>query len=148
MTRIANRPPDIGFALATDRWTAPFWDAVAAHRLTAPRCTTCGHFRMPPTPFCPYCRAQAVDWVELPGTGRIYSYTIVERATLPGTEGHIPYVPAVVSLDGGCGIRLITNIVDSPIDGIAIGAPVTVVFDPVGEAIVPRFRLTEGQCRT
>jgi uncharacterized protein len=144
MSRIANRPPDGDFHLAVDRWTAPFWEAVAERRLVAPRCVACGHVRMPPTPFCPECRSQEIDWIALPGTGSLYSYTIVERATLPGTETHIPYVPAVVALDGADGIRLITNIVESPIDEIRIGASVTAVYDRVGEAVVPRFRLNAG----
>jgi uncharacterized protein len=144
MSRIANRPPDGGFRLAVDQWTAPFWEAAAEGRLVAARCPACGHVRMPPTPFCPECLSQGIDWIALPGTGSIYSYTIVERATLPGTEAHIPYVPAVVALDGAEGIRLITNIVESPIDAIRVGAPVTVIYDRAGDAVVPRFRLNAG----
>lgn len=146
MTRIAKRPPDGAFTLATDRWTQPFWDAAAQQRLTCAQCGECGRFRMPPTPFCPRCRSQAVEWPTLPGTGVLYSYTIVERATLPGTEDTIPYVPAVVTLDGASGRRIVTNIVDSPIDALRIDAPVNVVFDTLASgAVVPRFRLQENR---
>nr|WP_275431465.1 Zn-ribbon domain-containing OB-fold protein [Sphingomonas sp. BT552] len=131
--------------MASDRWTEPFWDAAEEHRLTCARCGACGHFRMPPTPFCPVCRSQSIEWPTLPGTGTLYSYTIVERATLPGTEHTIPYVPAVVTLDGADGRRMVTNIVDSAIDAVRIGAPVHVVFDTLEDGtVIPRFRLGES----
>lgn len=145
MTRTAKRPPDGLFTLAADRWTQPFWDAAREERLTCARCGDCGHFRMPPTPFCPNCRSQAIDWPTLPGTGTLYSYTVVERATMPGTEAAIPYVPAVVTLDDAGGRRMVTNIVDSSIDALRVGARVAAVFDTLPDGtVVPRFRL-EGE---
>lgn len=145
MTRMSKRPPDALATIVTDSFTAPYWDAAKAGRLTCAQCGNCGRFRMPPSPFCPNCRSQAVDWPTLPGTGTIYSYTIVERAVLPGTEDSIPYVPAVVSLDGAEPARLITDIVDSDLDAIRIDARVTVTFDTMPDgAVVPRFRLAEN----
>lgn len=145
MSRVAKRPPTGAFSLAQDRWTEPFWKAAAEERLTCARCGDCGHFRMPPTPFCPVCRSQAVEWPNLPGTGTLYSYTVVERATLPGTEETIPYVPAVITLDGAGGRRMISNIVDSEIDALKIGALVRVVFDKIEDgSVLPRFVLQEG----
>lgn len=141
--RTAQRPPDSLFTLVTDQWTQPYWDAAAEDRLVAARCGDCGHFRMPPTPFCPHCRSQSIDWVELPGTGTIYSYTVVERAILPELTDCIPYVPAVVEPDGAPGIRLITNIVESAVDDIVSGARVSVLFDPVEGGAIPRFRIVK-----
>ena len=144
MTRIAKRPPDALVTIVADSWTRPYWDAAREGRLTCARCADCHHFRMPPSPFCPHCRSQRLDWPTLPGTGTIYSYTIVERAVLPGTEGTIPYVPAVVTLDGADGARLITNIVDCDVADIRIGRVVQAVFDTLdGGAGIPRFVLAE-----
>lgn len=143
MGRIAQRPPDSLFTLVMDRWTQPYWDAAAQGRLVAARCGACGHFRMPPTPFCPHCRSQEIDWVELPGTGTIHSYTVVERAILPELADCIPYVPAVVEPDGAHPIRIITNIVDSAVEDIVGGARVSVLFDPVAGGAIPRFRIVK-----
>lgn len=144
MSRIARRPPDALAAIVPDSWTEPFWTAAKEGRLTCARCADCGHFRMPPTPFCPRCRSQALEWPALPGTGTIYSFSVVERAVIPGTEDTVPYVVAVVSLDGAEPARLITNIVDSPVDAIRIGARVSALFDIMPDgAGVPRFRLEE-----
>ena len=111
---IARRPPPELFKLATNAWAQPFWDASARHELVAARCADCGAFRMPPTPFCPCCQSQNITWTALSGRGEVYSYTIVERAILPGMGAHLPYVPAVISLEGAGGTRLVSNVVDVP----------------------------------
>jgi uncharacterized OB-fold protein len=141
--QIAKRPPVQFFAPAVDRWTEPFWAAAREHRLVAPRCAACGTFRMPPTPFCRNCRSQEIDWTPLPGTGSLYSYTVVARAILPGMDESLPYVPAVVALDGAGDARLISNVVDVPIDALSVGLPLRVVWDDDwGGFTVPRFTAT------
>jgi uncharacterized protein len=139
---IARRPPPALFKLATNSWTQPFWDGTAQHRLLLARCADCGHARMPPTPFCPCCQSQRIEWDSLSGRGEVYAYTIVERAILPDMDAHLPYVPAVVTLDGGGGTRLISNIVDVEVASIAIGMRVQVVWDdvPADGVAIPRFR--------
>ena len=138
---IAKRPPPDLFKLATNAWTQPFWDAAAQHRLVVAQCGTCGTCRMPPTPFCPACQSQQIDWKTLSGLGEIYTYTIVDRAILPGMADHLPYVPAVITLEGGGGVRLISNVVDVALAELAIGMPVQVVWDDLREGVaVPRFR--------
>lgn len=141
---IARRPLESLFELATDRWTEPFWQAARERRLTVARCASCGRFRMPPTPFCPHCLSQELEWPTLCGRGTIYSFTIVARAIFPEMEACIPYVPALVELPDADGVRLITNIVDVPVDHIAIGAEVEAVWDERRDGVViPRFTLAE-----
>jgi uncharacterized OB-fold protein len=138
---IAKRPPAAFFQLTTDQWTKPFWDAAVLRRLSVSSCGHCGLYRMPPSPFCPRCRSQLIDWIDLSGRGIIYSYTIVTRAILPEMETSLPYVPAVIELDGTGGARFISNIVEVPIDAVAVGAAVRVVWDDVRGVTVPRFTL-------
>ena len=127
--------------LFPDQWTQPFWDAARDHRLIAARCGACGAFRMPPTAFCWRCRSREIEWVDLPGTGNIYTFTIARHALTPAAQAAVPYVIAVVSLDGAEGARLITNIVGVDVDNVAIDMPVQVVFDDVTTSVtVPRFR--------
>ena len=138
---IAKRPPPELFKLSTNAWTQPFWDATARHELVAAQCADCGTFRMPPTPFCPCCQSQRIDWQTLSGRGEVYSYTIVERAILPGMDEHLPYVPAVITLDGAGGVRLISNLVEVEVADIRVSMAVRVVWDDVpGRGVaVPRF---------
>lgn len=125
-----------------DDLTKPFWDAALEERLVVPRCAKCGTFRLPPGPFCFVCRHQSVDWVELPGTGTIYTFTVVRHPLAPHFAEVVPYVTAVVELDGatGAGSRMIVNVVDCDPDRVAIGDPVRIVWDRVSDTLaLPRF---------
>ena len=138
------KPPPPGIPLDTNAWTAPFWDAVARHELLLPRCGACGRFRMPPTPFCPQCRSQEIDWVAAPGEAILYSYTIVERAIFAGMEDSLPYVPAVVAYPGADGVRLISNIIGSRLGDIRVGARLKIDWHVLPEgASLPVFRIVD-----
>lgn len=125
---IAKPPPEDFFYPLTDQWTKPFWDAAMERRLTAPQCRACLTFRMPPTPFCPHCLSQEIGWPTLSGRGVIYSFTIVARSVMAGMEGSLPYAPALVELPDAGRVRLITNVIDTPVDTIKIGASVAVAW--------------------
>lgn len=141
---ISKSPPEMFMDVVTDAWTAPFWQAAAAHRLVAPRCGSCRRFRMPPGPFCPHCRSQKLEWPELSGDGVIYSYTIVSVPITPEMAESVPYVPAVISLPDADGVRLISNVVDAPIEALRVGAPVRVHWhDTPNGVALPQFVLAE-----
>jgi uncharacterized OB-fold protein len=137
-------PPDV-IALTMNPSTEPFWKAAAEHRLVIPRCTACGTFRLPPTPFCHRCRAQEVDWVEHDGAGELYSFTVIRHAVIPTVADALPVIAAVVELPGTGGCRLIGNLVDCDAADVRIGRRVTLDWYDVrpGEA-VPVFRLARG----
>ena len=81
------------------------------------------------------------DWPLLPGTGTVFSYTIVHHAAVPSLGADIPYNVVVVALDGAPDARLISNLLDVPPDEVAIGLRVAVAWDEVREDLVlPRFR--------
>ena len=142
--RTSQFPPSGLFTIATSQWTEPFWTAARAHRLVAPRCGACGHVRMPPTPFCPCCRSQQLEWVELSGRGYIFSYTVVTKALMPEMEHAVPYVPAVIELPDADRVRLVSNVVGAPLDRIRIGRAVELLWDDISEDLsVPRFRLAD-----
>jgi uncharacterized protein len=123
-----------------------FWDAAKQDKLVAPKCTECGTFRLPPSPFCFKCRNRAIAWTELPGTGTVYSFTIVRHALSPGLSPAVPYAAGVVELDGtqGAGARMIVNIIECDVESLKIGDKVEVVFEHIAESVtemaVPRFR--------
>lgn len=143
---LTKRPPEHLFRLETDAWTAPFWEAAKAHRLVVARCAACGHHRLPPTPFCPACRSQEIDWAESSGRGVVYSYTVVSREIMPGMTDSLPYVPAVIELPDAGGVRLISNVVDAEVTDIVVGAPVEVVWDDREDGVtIPRFVLAGEQ---
>jgi uncharacterized OB-fold protein len=131
--------PDLGdLEIPTDAWTQPFWDAAAEERLILPHCAACGTYRWPPGPFCPECSAQELAWTEA-GPGRVYSYTVAPRFAADG-ETQVA-VPALTEFPAAGGVRLIAAIVDTPIDHIAVGAPVRTHFSQAANGKVPVFRI-------
>ena len=81
-------------------------------------CEACGHMHHYPRVPCPFCGSDGIAWVDAEGTGRIYSYSVTHQASEP-------YVIAYVTLTEGP--TLMTNIVDTPHDEIAVDAEVELV---------------------
>jgi uncharacterized OB-fold protein len=125
-----------------DESTQPFWDAALKGKLVAPRCTDCGTFVLPPQPFCFECQGQSFEWTELPGTGTVYTYTIVTHPLSPKLKAVVPFVSGVIELDGtqGAGARMLANITDCDPASIRVGTKVRIWFDKVSDTYaVPRF---------
>ena len=131
-----------------DQSTQPFWDAALEGRLLASKCTSCGTFLLPPQPRCFNCQATTFEWEELPGTGTIYSYTVVRHPLSPALGEVVPYVAAVIDLDGtqGAGARLLANVVDCDPEAVVVGDKVRVIFDRLSDTLaLPRVTpLQEG----
>jgi uncharacterized OB-fold protein len=134
--------PDSKPAPIPDHDSRPFWEACKQHELRVQRCAACGRFRWPPRTFCPGCYSREHEWVRLPGRGAVYSFSIVHHAVSPAFKDETPYVVALVELDGADGqVRLLSNVIDCPVEEVEVGMPVEVVFeDRSPEATVPLFR--------
>ena len=139
---LTKAPPAAVFKLVTDQWTQPFWDAARAHELKVPRCGDCGRFRMPPSPFCANCQSQHVQWVALNGRGTVYSYTIITTPVIPEAVDSVPYLPAIIEVEGAPGVRLISCVVGARVSDVRIGSRVAVNWDDLPDGVtVPRFNL-------
>ena len=124
--------------ISTNPDTEPFWEAAKAHRLTACQCADCGHFRMPPSPYCPECSSTAKNWPELPGTGTVFSYVVCNRNPKDGSA--YIYVPVVVDLDGAPGARLNANVAGCNAEDVQIGMKVRVEWTPIQDGwVLPNF---------
>jgi uncharacterized OB-fold protein len=144
MTALSVALPGDRIRIATNRWTEPFWEAARENKLVAAQCENCGTFRMPPTPYCPRCRSQAIRWPELPGTATIYSFTICMRSPYPDVPD-FTYIPVIVDLDGALDARLISCLVDARPQDVAIGQKVAVHFWPINDGWrLPIFREAKG----
>lgn len=107
------------------------------------RCTKCGAVYLGARAVCSRCFARdAIEAIRLPNRGRLYAYTIVYRS-FPGVK--VPFVSAVVDLDGGGTLKGNLINVDPDPARIAMGMPVDVVFadagrtDPEGNRYVSYF---------
>jgi uncharacterized protein len=122
--------------------TQPFWDACRNHELRAQACTSCGRFRWPPQGFCPSCYSWEHEWRELSGRGTIKSFSVVHHSAVPSFKDDLPYVVAVIALEGTDDqVDLHSNVVGISWEAVQVGMLVEVVFNDVtAEATLPVFR--------
>jgi uncharacterized OB-fold protein len=77
------------------------------------------------------------DFIELAGTGVVYSYALLHHPQHPAFS--YPVVAALVDLDEG--VRILSNLVDIEPADVRIGLEVEVAFEPtVADMAVPVFR--------
>jgi uncharacterized protein len=115
----------------------PFWEGAKRHELMLQRCSGCEGFIYYPRDRCPNCLSDRLEWQRVSGRGKLYTYTIVRRASTR-LFADKPYVLAIVELDEGP--RMTTNLEATP-EKIKIGMPVTVYFDDVTpEQTLVKFR--------
>jgi uncharacterized protein len=118
--------------------TQEFWDAAAQGRFLIRRCKQCGKAHWYPRPNCPFCWGETA-WVEASGRGVIYAYSVMRRAPEP-------YVIAYVTLEEGP--TMLTNIVESEFDALAIGRPVRLRFSATeGGPPAPTFMIVHASAK-
>jgi uncharacterized OB-fold protein len=118
-----------------------FWAGCRRHELRLQRCEACRRVRFAPRPGCPWCGALRFDWIAASGRGRIVSWTVVHRPTLPAFETLVPYAAAVVQLDEGP--FLVGQLRGCDPRDIGPGMPVQVEFDDLSADVsLPHWRVT------
>jgi uncharacterized OB-fold protein len=125
-----------------DAASLPYWEAAKQHRLVVQHCDACGRDQYPPDLICRYCQSDRLSFRKASGRGSVYSFAVYVRSFMAGFEA--PYVLALVDLDGHPGVRMMTNIVDTPIPSISVGMPVEVTFEDRGEWAMPQFRAAQS----
>jgi uncharacterized OB-fold protein len=135
-------PPMLRDSFADER-TEPFWKAAVEGRVIAPKCDTCGTFVLPPKPYCFVCQGESFTWIDLPGTGSVYTFTVVRHPLNKKLAEVVPYISGLIDLDGtqGAGARLFGNIIGVQPDELQIGDKVAVDFEPLSDSYaMMRFR--------
>ena len=116
-----------------------FYGFCKQRELRFQRCTECRAWRHVPREMCADCGSTAWEWARSSGRGTVFTWTVVGRALHPAFREDTPYAPTVVEMDEG--VRLLSQVVDCPPDGLEIGMSVEVVFDDVTEEVtLPKFR--------
>lgn len=97
MTATAPVPPP---APLIDADSAGFWEATRQGRIALCRCTACGNWLGRPMERCDNCGGPTA-FVDVAGTGTIYSYIVVHNPSVPAFAHLVPYVIVLVELDEG-----------------------------------------------
>jgi len=90
------------------------------------KCQSCGAVFLGERSICSKCGTRdKMKAVRLANTGKLYVYSIVHRS-FPGIE--VPYVSAIVDLDGGGTVKGNLINIDPDPEKIRLGMPVEVVY--------------------
>lgn len=89
-------------------------------KLTTTRCKDCGGLFWPPRVACPSCNSDQFQWVDLPSEGELYAYTAMFLGAPLGMEKDVPFVMAMVQLDG-TEFRVLSRIGNVKYDDCSIG---------------------------
>jgi len=109
-----------------DEAAAEFYRCLKERKLRTTRCTSCGEVALPPRMFCPKCFKDQVEWIDLPGKGKLYAFTQQERSLRFGKPDGI----GVVELEN---VGLLLTRIDAPFESLAIGDELELDFIEVSE---------------
>ncbi len=121
---------------APDGLSQPYWDGTRQRKLMIQKCKGCGAHQWGPEWICHRCHSFDLDWVEVQGTGRVYSYEKPHHPVHQALAGHGPYVIVLVELDG-VNVRMLGNLIGDPAQPVELGTKVEAVFEPHDDADPP-----------
>jgi len=121
-------PISLDYVYAASPEESAFFAGLAEGRLIGQRCPVCHKVYVPPRGACPVDGVPTTDEVELPSTGTITTFCIVNVPFL-GQRITPPYVSAYVLLDGA-DIAIQHLILDIPADEVRMGMRVEAVWRP------------------
>lgn len=122
-----------------DPESRPYWEAAREGELVVQRCADCGERQLYPRRLCRHCWSRELTFDPVSGTGTVYSYTRCHVPGQPGYDEETPYAVALVELDlpaenpSGRPVRLTTHVIDLPDEELAVGLPVEVTFERIGD---------------
>lgn len=117
--------------------TKEFYDFCKQGELRFQRCLHCNSFRHVPREICAECNSFEWHWVRATGRGKVYSWTIVERALHPDFMDATPLAPVIIELEEG--VRILSNIINVAPHDLMMEMPVQVEFVAVTEAVTLPF---------
>jgi uncharacterized protein len=136
-----NGTPAQRFVPPTSDAALPFWNATRDRRLELQWCGACQTPIHYPREVCPACLRTELQWRPATGSGTIYAFTVEHHPADPRLAAMAPFVIALVDLAEG--VRMATNIVECPIDAVAVGMEVEVGWVPLPDGRhLPVFKPT------
>jgi uncharacterized OB-fold protein len=121
-------PVELDYLYEASPEESAFFRGLAEGRLVGQRCPTCGKVYVPPRGACPVDGVPTQDEVELPDSGIVTTFCIVNVPFL-GQKIKPPYVSAYVLLDGA-DIAFLHLIQGIPADEVRMGMRVKAVWKP------------------
>jgi len=137
--------PDFPLPDITWEPTRGFWEGAARGELRITRCDACGRFVWYPEPPCRHCGAGQFTWTRVSGRGALFSWSVLHHAWIPQFAAQLPFVTGLVALEEDPAVRLVSYIVDCPLEALHCDMPVSALFRPfrypncAAEVVAPMF---------
>ena len=103
-------------------------DGLVRGELCCQRCEACGAHQRPPRPACVHCRSFDLQWVRMPDSAVLFTWTVVARTRLPGFEDKVPYAVGVLEVPERT-LRLVGRL-DADPDGLEVGTRFSWTVEP------------------
>ena len=120
-----------------DGLSEPYWNGTREGKLRIQKCKGCGSWQWGPEWICHRCHSFDLEWVDIQGKGRIYSYERPHHPVHSSLNGHGPYIVVLVELPDYGNVRMVGNLLGDPKQTVTIGAAVEAVFEPHDSADPP-----------
>lgn len=120
-----------------DGLSEPYWQGTREGKLRIQKCKGCGSWQWGPEWICHRCHSFNLEWAEIQGKGRIYSYERPHHPVHSSLNGHGPYIVVLVELPDYGNVRMVGNLLGDPLQTVTIGAAVEAVFEPHDSADPP-----------
>lgn len=130
-TRIVTTPIRLRYTHSASAEESRYLRALATGKITGQRCPACGKVYVPPRGACPTCGVPTATDVELPDTGTVTTFCVV-NVPFQGQRVPVPYVAASVLLDGA-DIPFQHLILGCPAEDVRMGMRVRAVWRPEEE---------------
>jgi uncharacterized OB-fold protein len=119
-------PARLDYTFTAGEATSRFLRGIASKRILGERCPMCGKVYIPPRGSCPTDGVPTAEQVELPHTGIVTTFCVV-NVQFHGQEIEVPYVCATVLLDGA-DLGLFGLVQEVPFDQVRMGMRVEAVW--------------------
>ena len=112
-------------------FSEPYWEGTKQKKLVLQRCKVTQKFQHFPRPVSIFTgRKRDIEWAEVSGKGKVYSYTVTERGP-PAFRGKEPYALVCVTLD--VGVNFVANIVHCTVEELKVGMAVKPYWHPLDD---------------
>ena len=119
--------PKAKYSWATGIAIGRFLRELKRGKIVGNRCALCERIVVPPRIFCEWCFRRMDEWVYLPDTGIINTFSLSHIST-DTTRLKVPIIPAVIEIDGTTHAGFLHIIGETKPDAVKIGMRVKAVW--------------------
>jgi hypothetical protein len=120
--------PKARYSWATGVAIGRFLKELKVGRIVGSKCKRCDRTVVPPRLFCEQCFGRMEEWVTLPDTGTVNTYSVSHIST-DTTRLKTPIIPAVIEIDGTNKAGFLHLIGETKSEDVKIGMRVKAVWE-------------------